>query len=149
MSRPGSGQFGKGQAPRPNAAEARATADHYLQLLDRIAAEGLDSNVSVKLTAMGQDIADTLCIENISRVLDRARELHPQRELPRAAPHEERVRVRVDDARLAASHFNWLVMSHALNEAMLLGDAAIPRPADLRRQAAAGVKVFLAAYGKR
>ena len=57
-----------------NAAEARATADHYLQLLDRIAAEGLDSNVSVKLTAMGQDIADTLCIENISRVLDRARQ---------------------------------------------------------------------------
>ncbi len=57
--------------------------------------------------------------------------------------------LRVDDTRLAASHFNWLVMSHALNEAMLLGDAAIPRPADLRRQAAAGVKVFLAAYGKR
>lgn len=57
--------------------------------------------------------------------------------------------LRVDDARLAASHFNWLVMSHALNEAMLLGDTAIPRPADLRRQAAAGVKVFLAAYGKR
>ncbi|MCC6931545.1 MAG: proline dehydrogenase family protein [Gemmatimonadaceae bacterium] len=57
-----------------NAAEARATADHYLELLDRIAAEGLDSNVSVKLTAMGQDIADSLCIENISRVLERARQ---------------------------------------------------------------------------
>ncbi|MFN8666241.1 MAG: proline dehydrogenase family protein [Gemmatimonadaceae bacterium] len=57
-----------------NAAEARATADHYLELLDRIASEGLDSNVSVKLTAMGQDIADTLCIDNISRVLDRARQ---------------------------------------------------------------------------
>jgi TetR/AcrR family transcriptional repressor of mexJK operon len=57
--------------------------------------------------------------------------------------------LRIDDAKLAASHFNWLVMSHALNEAMLLGDAAIPRPAELRRQAAAGVKVFLAAYGKR
>ncbi|MEO7135687.1 MAG: TetR/AcrR family transcriptional regulator [Vicinamibacterales bacterium] len=57
--------------------------------------------------------------------------------------------LRIDDAKIAASHFNWLVMSHALNEAMLLGDAAIPRPAELRRQAAAGVKVFLAAYGKR
>lgn len=56
-----------------NAAEARATADHYVQLLDRIAAEGLDSNVSVKLTAMGQDVSDTLCIENITRVLERAR----------------------------------------------------------------------------
>jgi len=57
-----------------NADEARATADHYLELLDRIHAEGLDANVSVKLTAMGQDIADTLCIENITRVLERARE---------------------------------------------------------------------------
>ena len=56
--------------------------------------------------------------------------------------------LRIDDPKLAASHFNWLVMSHALNEAMLLGDAAIPRPAELRRQAVAGVKVFLAAYGK-
>lgn len=56
-----------------NAAEARATADQYVTLLDRIATEGLDSNVSVKLTAMGQDISDTLCIENITRVLERAR----------------------------------------------------------------------------
>ena len=57
--------------------------------------------------------------------------------------------LRIEDPWLAASHSNWLVMSHALNEAMLLGDAAIPRPAELRKQAAAGVKVFLAAYGKR
>jgi proline dehydrogenase len=57
-----------------NAAEAKATADHYIGLLDRIQKEGLDSNVSVKLTAMGQDIADDLCIENISRVLDRAKD---------------------------------------------------------------------------
>jgi proline dehydrogenase len=57
-----------------NAEEARATADHYVELLDRIAAERLDSNVSVKLTAMGQDISDSLCIENITRVLERARQ---------------------------------------------------------------------------
>jgi len=51
------------------------------------------------------------------------------------------------DPMVAASHFNWLVMSDALNVAMLLGDAAIPKPAELRRQAAEGVRVFLAAYG--
>jgi proline dehydrogenase len=56
------------------APEARATAQEYLTLLDRIDREKLDANVSVKLTAMGQDIAEDLCIENISRVLDRARE---------------------------------------------------------------------------
>jgi len=50
---------------------------------------------------------------------------------------------------IAASHFNWLVMSEPLNKAMLLGDEAIPKPAALRRYAAEGVRVFLAAYGKK
>jgi len=54
--------------------EARATADEYVELLDRIATRGLDANVSLKLTAMGQDVADSLCLENITRVLDRARQ---------------------------------------------------------------------------
>jgi TetR/AcrR family transcriptional repressor of mexJK operon len=55
----------------------------------------------------------------------------------------------VDDTKMAASHFNWLVMSDALNRAMLLGDGAIPKPAELRRHAAEGVRVFLAAYGRK
>lgn len=55
--------------------------------------------------------------------------------------------LRMDDAAVAASHFNWLVMSQPLNQAMLLGDAGIPEPAALRRHAADGVRVFLAAYG--
>ena len=55
----------------------------------------------------------------------------------------------LDDPKIAASHFNWLVMSDALNQAMLLGDGAIPKPAELRRHAAEGVRVFLAAYGKK
>lgn len=54
-----------------------------------------------------------------------------------------------EDSLQAASHFNWLVMADALNLAMLLGDAAIPKPAELRRQAKEGVRVFLAAYGAR
>lgn len=53
-----------------------------------------------------------------------------------------------EDPQLAASHFNWLVMSAPLNQAMLLGDAAIPKPDELRQQAKDGVRVFLAAYGK-
>ena len=54
-------------------AEADATAQEYLTLLDRIHAEGLDANVSCKLTAMGQDIDEALCIANITRVVERAR----------------------------------------------------------------------------
>lgn len=53
--------------------EARAAADVYLQLLDRINAEQLRANVSLKLTQMGQDIDRRFLRENIGRVLDRAR----------------------------------------------------------------------------
>jgi len=58
-----------------NRDEARAAADVYIQLLDRIAAERLDANVSLKLTQLGQDIDDAFLRENVGRVLDRAREL--------------------------------------------------------------------------
>jgi TetR/AcrR family transcriptional repressor of mexJK operon len=52
----------------------------------------------------------------------------------------------LDDARLAAAHFNWLVMSIPLNQAMLLGDDEPATPAELDRYADAGVRAFLAAY---
>lgn len=55
----------------------------------------------------------------------------------------------VDDPLLAAAHFNWLIMSIPLNHAMLLGSDERPAPADLDRYADTGVRVFLAAYGRR
>jgi TetR/AcrR family transcriptional regulator, mexJK operon transcriptional repressor len=55
--------------------------------------------------------------------------------------------LRLDDPVLTAAHFNWLIMSIPLNDAMLLGSDDPPAPADLDRYAAAGVRVFLAAYG--
>ncbi|CAN7645035.1 TetR/AcrR family transcriptional regulator [Rhizobium leguminosarum] len=54
----------------------------------------------------------------------------------------------IDDPAVAASQFNWLIMGEPLNRAMLLGDDSIPKPAELRRHAAAGVRMFLASYGK-
>ena len=57
--------------------------------------------------------------------------------------------LKIEDPRAAASHFNWLVMGEPVNQAMLLGDDAIPSPAVLRRHAADGARVFLAAYGNR
>jgi TetR/AcrR family transcriptional regulator, mexJK operon transcriptional repressor len=47
---------------------------------------------------------------------------------------------------LAASQFNWLVMSAPLNRAMLLGDDAIPTASELQKHAAESVQLFLAAY---
>lgn len=52
--------------------EARQARDTYLDTLDRIQAAGLDSNVSVKLTQMGLDIAEDLAIENLNAIIERA-----------------------------------------------------------------------------
>ncbi|MBY0491096.1 MAG: proline dehydrogenase family protein [Gemmatimonadaceae bacterium] len=55
-------------------AEARATGRHYLEILDRIAERKLNANVSVKLTALGQDISDDLGVEVVREVIGRAKQ---------------------------------------------------------------------------
>jgi TetR/AcrR family transcriptional regulator, mexJK operon transcriptional repressor len=55
----------------------------------------------------------------------------------------------LDDSRIAAAHFNWLVMSIPLNQAMLLGEDKPATPAELNRYADAGVRAFLAAHHRR
>jgi TetR/AcrR family transcriptional regulator, mexJK operon transcriptional repressor len=57
--------------------------------------------------------------------------------------------LRIDDPWTAAQHYNWLVMSEAINAAMLLGDAAMPSVAQMKGYARDGVRVFLAAYGTK
>ena len=54
--------------------EALNAANAYLEILDRIAEEKVDSNVSLKLTQMGLDVDADLCRDNLVRILDRARE---------------------------------------------------------------------------
>jgi proline dehydrogenase len=54
--------------------DARATAREYLRLLDRIEEQKLDANVSLKLTAMGLDVSEELCVANMQLVLERARD---------------------------------------------------------------------------
>lgn len=54
----------------------------------------------------------------------------------------------VDDVRRAACFFNWLIMGGPVNDAMLLGDAAILDDAAQLRHAKEAVRVFLAAYGR-
>jgi proline dehydrogenase len=56
-----------------NEKEARAAGEEYLRILDRIHVERLDANVSVKLTAMGLDVSEELCIAIMRDILDRAR----------------------------------------------------------------------------
>jgi len=58
-----------------NENESREAARQYIRILDRIKEKKLDANVSVKLTAMGLDIDEELCIANMQNILERAREL--------------------------------------------------------------------------
>src|SRR3954467_9786644 len=57
-----------------NEAEARAAGQAYVNMLDRIYERRLDANVSVKLTAMGLDISEDLCVATMHKILQRARE---------------------------------------------------------------------------
>ncbi|MFZ5432532.1 MAG: proline dehydrogenase family protein [Calditrichota bacterium] len=51
---------------------AEASAAEYLVLLDRLAREKLDGNVSVKLTALGMDISPQFVRDNLRKVVEHA-----------------------------------------------------------------------------
>ena len=53
---------------------ARSAAQQYLQILDRIHERRLDANVSLKLTAMGLDVSEDLCVGLVSEILAKARQ---------------------------------------------------------------------------
>lgn len=55
---------------------AKAAADSYLDILDTIQREGLNSNVSLKLTQMGLDLGDDFCLNNVERIVKKAKELN-------------------------------------------------------------------------
>ena len=52
--------------------EARHVRDSYLATFDRIAAEKLDANVSLKLTQLGLDLSDDFCFSLLESVVERA-----------------------------------------------------------------------------
>ena len=56
-----------------SAEQASAAADGYVLALKRIDEEGLsDANISVKLTQLGLDVSEEICLENSHRVLEAA-----------------------------------------------------------------------------
>src|SRR3989442_8226352 len=57
-----------------HAAEARRACATYVELLDRIRAAKANANVSVKLTQMGLDVDQALCIENMRAIIGRAQQ---------------------------------------------------------------------------
>src|SRR5260370_42467424 len=62
-----------GEAVR-TAAEARAARDSYLETLDRIQAAGSAAHVSAKLTQLGLDLDEALCVANLRAIVARAQQ---------------------------------------------------------------------------
>jgi proline dehydrogenase len=59
-----------------NAGEARHSAQLYHQLLDRISEQGLNANVSLKLTHMGLDVDESLAYQISSALVEHAARLN-------------------------------------------------------------------------
>jgi proline dehydrogenase len=55
-----------------NEVMAEAAAETYLEIVERIGDEGLDSNVSVKLTMLGLAFDRDLAVEHLRKILDEA-----------------------------------------------------------------------------
>jgi len=60
-----------------NADQARASANIYHTLLDEIAAQELDANISLKLTHMGLDLNRGLARDLVSGLVDKAKSMSP------------------------------------------------------------------------
>ena len=58
-----------------NREEAAAAAQAYVTILDRLAAERLNGNVSLKLTQLGLDVDEEMAAAGLERVVARAHEL--------------------------------------------------------------------------
>src|SRR6266705_1479950 len=56
------------------AEQARGAVQDYIAAIERIKQTGVDANISIKLTALGLDISQELCEQNVCRTLDYAQQ---------------------------------------------------------------------------
>jgi proline dehydrogenase len=66
-------QLGENVVTREDAEHACAS---YMQALDQIAADGIEANISLKLTHLGLDLGEEFCAGQLRLVARRAHELH-------------------------------------------------------------------------
>ncbi len=58
-----------------DAKEARSADQDYIAILDCIKQAGVDANISIKLTALGLDISQEFCEQNVWRILEHAQQI--------------------------------------------------------------------------
>lgn len=114
--------------------EAERTRDAYFELLDAIRARGLETNVSVKLTALGLLIDEEYAFENVCAILD-------------AASHNRDPFVRIDMEGTAVTDATLRVFERAYAETKHVGpvlQAYLKRtPADVERMIGLHARVRL------
>ena len=66
--------LGENVITREDAERARAS---YTEALEQIAAEGVEANISLKLTHLGLDLGGEFCAEQLRLVARRAEEIFP------------------------------------------------------------------------
>jgi proline dehydrogenase len=121
--------------------EAERTRDAYFELLEAIRARGVETNVSVKLTAMGLLIDEDFALANLRSVLE-------------AAAHNRDPFVRIDMEGSAVTDATLRIFERAYDETTHVGpvlQAYLKRtPADVERMIVLGARVRLCkgAYGE-
>jgi proline dehydrogenase len=59
-----------------NGSEARRAVGAYVDALEAIARDEVESNISLKLTQLGLDLAREMCVAHLRKILERAQELN-------------------------------------------------------------------------
>ena len=113
--------------------EARAAAAVYASMFDRIAAEKLDCNVSLKLTQLGLDIDQPLCESLLEEIISRA------------AAHRNFVRIDMEGSAYTERTINICKRMQAKTDAVgtVLQSYLYRTEKDARELTAAGVRLRL------
>jgi proline dehydrogenase len=116
-----------------DAREAATATQDYIAIIERIQAEGAEANISVKLTALGLDISEALCRDNLVQVLSAAQRYGTfVRVDMEASDYTQRTLDLVIDLHTTYQHVGTVIQS-----------ALYRTPDDVERLIAAGVRVRL------
>ncbi len=113
--------------------EARRASDEYLRALQHIADSDVRANVSLKLTQFGLDIDHALCVDNVLRVVEKARAQGTFVRIDmEGTPHTDRTLAVVDELRRSHDWVGTVLQAYLFRT-----------EADLQRLAAAGTRIRL------
>ena len=114
--------------------EADQATRTYLSILQRIAADGIGRNVSLKLTQLGLTIDRATCVDNLRRILDAA------------GPHQFFVRIDMEDSaftQVTLDIFETIWQQGYRNAGIALQSYLLRSVADARRMNQLGARVRL------